>query len=220
MKEEYCEKNYKNVYATTEITATAEIGTNLYLAKIAMDIVAKHVKKFKPQHNSISSGQVLHQSYNFEKAKLIVKEMADNLVLDLVSKNLETSQIVLTIDYDVESLTNPEISKLYNGEVDKDRYGRNVPKHAHGTINLKEKTSSTKEILEATTELYDKIVNENLLIRRINITACDVTEYGAKKLKNNFEQLDLFTNYKEKEIQKEKDNIKLEHEHELQKNNY
>ena len=288
-------KVIQDVYETTGITATAGIGTNLYLCKVAMDIVAKHVKpdkngvriagldemtyrkylwahtpitdfwrvgkgyqkrlekngiytmgdvaktsikneellyklfgvnaellidhswgyepctikdikKYKPESNSLSSGQVLHCPYNAEKTKLIVKEMTELLALELVEKKLVTDQLVLTIGYDVENLKNEEIRKLYKGEITEDRYGRKVPKHAHGTINLEEKTASTKKLMEAVEKLYDRIINDKLLTRRINLTANKVVKEGKKQAE--FEQMDLFTNYneiKQKEIKDEKE---------------
>ena len=295
-------KVIQDVYETTGITATAGIGTNLYLCKVAMDIVAKHVepnkngvriagldemtyrkllwdhrpitdfwrvgkgyskkleehriytmgdiarvsiqneellyklfginaellidhawgwepvtikqiKAYKPTTNSISSGQVLHCPYNFEQTKLIVKEMTELLTLDLVEKNLVTNQIVLTVGYDIENLTDPYISNLYNGEIIIDRYGRKIPKHAHGTINLDHKTSSTKIIMEATMKLYERIMNKKLLVRRINITANNVVDEETAKQEKNFEQIDLFTNYQEK-VEKRKEE---QAEKELQK---
>ena len=288
-------KVIQDVYETTGITATAGIGTNLYLCKVAMDIVAKHVKpdkngvriagldevtyrkylwthtpitdfwrvgkgyqkrlekngiytmgdvaktsikneellyklfgvnaellidhswgyepctikdikKYKPESNSLSSGQVLHCPSNAEKTKLIVKEMTELLALELVEKKLVTDQLVLTIGYDVENLKNDEIRKLYKGEITEDRYGRKVPKHAHGTINLEEKTASTKKLMEAVEKLYDRIINDKLLTRRINLTANKVVKEGKKQAE--FEQMDLFTNYneiKQKEIKDEKE---------------
>lgn len=281
-------KVIQDVYETTGITATAGIGTNLYLCKVAMDIVAKHVepnkngvriagldemtyrkllwdhrpitdfwrvgkgyskkleehriytmgdiarvsiqneellyklfginaellidhawgwepvtikqiKAYKPTTNSISSGQVLHCPYNFEQTRLIVKEMTELLTLDLVEKNLVTNQIVLTVGYDIENLTDPYISNSYNGEITIDRYGRKIPKHAHGTINLDHKTSSTKIIMEAIMKLYERIMNKKLLVRRINITANNVVNEETIKQEKSFEQIDLFTNYQEKE---------------------
>lgn len=285
-------KMIQEVYDQTGITATAGIGTNMYLAKIAMDIVAKHtepnengvriagldemtyrkllwnhkpitsfwrvgkgiakrlekhgiytmgdvarcsvkneellynllgvnaellidhswgwepctmeqVKSYRPENNSISTGQVLHCPYNYEKTKLIIKEMTDNLVLSLVAKNLVTDQIVLTIGYDVENLTNLDIKNVYNGEVTIDRYGRNVPKHAHGSISLKEQTSSMKAIMDATLQLFDRIINKNLLVRRICIAANHIVDESKIKKDESFEQLDLFTNYED--VKKEKD---------------
>ena len=102
-------------------------------------VTIENIKAYRPSSNSISSGQVLHCPYNYEDTKLIVKEMSELLTLDLVKKNLVTNQIVLTIGYDVENITNRNIS--YNGEVTTDRYGRKIPKHAHGTINLDHQTS-------------------------------------------------------------------------------
>lgn len=280
-------KVIQDVYETTGITATAGIGTNLYLCKVAMDIVAKHVepnrngvriagldemtyrkllwdhrpitdfwrvgkgyakkleehriytmgdiarvsiqneellyklfginaellidhawgwepvtikqiKAYKPTTNSISSGQVLHCPYNYEQTKLIVKEMTELLTLDLVEKNLVTNQIVLTVGYDIENLIDPYISNSYKGEITIDRYGREIPKHAHGTINLDHKTASTKIIMEATMKLYERIMNKQLLVRRINITANNVVDEETAKKERPFEQIDLFTNYQEK----------------------
>lgn len=296
----------QDVYKTTGITATAGIGTNLYLAKVAMDIVAKHIKPdkngvriagldeityrkllwshrpitdfwrvgkgyakrlekyriftmgdvartsieneellyklfgvnaeilidhswgwepvtiesikaYKPISNSISSGQVLHCPYNYEKTKLIVKEMTELLTLDLVKKNLVTSQIVLTIGYDTENLTNSEISKIYDGEVTIDRYGRKIPKHSHGTINLSYKTSSTKLITEAVISLYERIVNEKLLVRRINITANNVVDEANLREEKMYEQIDLFGNYKELDKKREENKKKEKAEKEIQK---
>ena len=298
-------KVIQDVYNTTGITATAGIGTNLYLAKVAMDIVAKHVepdkngvriaelnemsyrkmlwnhrpitdfwrvgkgyskklekyriytmgdiartsienedllyklfgvnaellidhswgwepttiesiKAYKPLSNSISSGQVLHCPYNYEKTKLIVKEMTELLTLELVEKNLVTSQIVLTIGYDIENLSNPSISKFYSGEVTIDRYGRRIPKHAHGTINIDHKTSSTKIIMEAVMSLYERIVNDKLLVRRINVTANNVIKASEVK-EENYEQIDLFTNYGELSKKQEQQKKKEQDEKEIQK---
>jgi len=278
-------KVLQDVYESTGITATAGMGTNLYLCKVAMDIVAKHVqpnkngvriagldemtyrkllwnhrpitdfwrvgrgyakrleqhgiytmgdvartslqnedllyklfgvnaellidhswgwepctiesiKAFKPMTNSISSGQVLHCPYDYEKTKIIVKEMTELLTLDLVEKNLVTSQIVLTIGYDTGNLSG---ENSYNGDVTTDRYGRSVPKHAHGTINLDHKTSSTKIIMEATMKLYERIIDKRLLTRRINVTANGVIDEVSAEESKKFEQIDLFTDYKQKE---------------------
>ena len=278
---ELVSKIIKDVYETTGITATAGIGTNMYLAKVCMDIVAKHtepnefgvriaeldemsyrkllwnhkqltsfwrvgkgiankleknglytmgdiarcslnnenllyklfgvnaellidhawgwepttieeVKKYKPERNSISSGQVLHCPYKYEKAKLIVREMIDLLSLDLTDKHLVTKQLVLDIGYDIENLTNPIIRRLYNGKITIDNYGRKVPKHSHGTINLDYNTSSSRILSKKCLELYDRIVNKNLLIRKINITACDIVDENKVKKEVVHEQLNLF----------------------------
>ena len=295
-------KVIRDVYDTTGITATAGIGTNLYLAKVAMDIGAKHVKPdatgariagldemtyrkllwnhrpltdfwrvgkgyasklekhgiytmgdvartsiqneellyklfgvnaellidhswgwepvtiesikaYKPISNSISSGQVLHEPYDYKKAMLIVKEMTELLTLNLVEKRVVTNQLVLTIGYDIENLTNSEISKSYNGEITLDRYGRKIPKHAHGTINLDHRTSSTKIIIEAVMNLYKRIVNDKLLVRRINITANNVISENKKNEHKSYEQIDLFTDYEKKK----QEDIKEKREYEMQK---
>ena len=299
-----------DVLKTTGITAAAGIGTNLYLAKIAMDIEAKHaepdengvriaeldemtykqklwshrpltdfwrvghgyakkleenglytmgdiarcslgkdgayynedllyrlfgvnaellidhawgyepctiaeIKSYKPETNSIGSGQVLQSPYTFEKAKLVVKEMTDLLVLDLVDKNLVTDQMVLTIGYDVENLQG---KSSYRGEVTTDHYGRKIPKHAHGTANLDRQTSSTKLIMDAVMELYDRIVNPDLLVRRINLTACKVVdESEAKQYSVAGEQLDIFTDYAELERKRTEEKAALQREKNMQK---
>ena len=285
-------KVIQDIYDNTGITATGGMGTNLYLAKIAMDIVAKHskpnengvriagldenlyrkllwnytpitdfwrvgkgysaklekhgiytmgdvartsinnedllyklfginaellidhawgwesvtiesIKSYKPETKSISTGQVLHCPYNYENTKLIVKEMTELLTLDLVEKNLVTNQIVLTIGYDVENITSRNIS--YNGEVTTDRYGRKIPKHAHGTINLDHQTSSTKIIMDLTMRLYERIINKDLLVRRINITANNVINVLEAEKKKTYEQIDLFIDYHQKEVEQQEE---------------
>lgn len=177
----------------------------------------KEIKEYKPADNSVSTGQVLHCAYDFEKTKLVVKEMTDLLVLDLVEKGLVTNQIVLTIGYDIENLTNPEIRKKYKGEVTTDRYGRKTPKHAHGTINLDNCTSSTKIIINAAMKLYDRIINKNLLIRRINVVANHVINEKDIKIETAPEQLDIFTDYSELEKQKKEKEKELKKEKNMQK---
>ena len=286
-------KMIHDVYKTTGITATAGLGTNMYLAKVAMDIVAKHcepdkygvrmsgldeityrkklwnhkpltsfwrvgpgyakkleanglytmgdiarcslenedllyklfgvnaellidhawgyepctiesVKAYKPTRNSISSGQVLHCPYTYKKAILIIKEMSDLLALDLVAKKLVTDQLVLTIGYDIENLTNLDIRESYTGPITKDPYGREVPKHSHGTININHKTSSSKVIMEHMLELYGRITNKNLLIRRITMVANNVVDENRADKKTVYQQFDLFTDYDEQETKMEK----------------
>ena len=294
-----------DVLNKTGITATAGIGTNMYLAKIAMDIGAKHikpdkngvriaeldeikyrkllwnhrpltdfwrvgkgyakkleenniftmgdiarcsvkneellyklfginaellidhswgyepctmkdVKDFKPENSSLSSGQVLHCPYDYIQTKLIVKEMTDLLVLDLVEKHLVTNQLVLTIGYDIENISNSSISNIYKGEITTDRYGRKIPKHAHGTVNLKEKTSSTKIIMEEVEKLYDKIINKNLLTRRINIVANNLENEEIIKGEKQNEQISLFIDYEKQEKETTNKKIKQEKENNLQ----
>ena len=274
----------QNIYEETGITATAGIGSNLFLAKVAMDVVAKHqkandygvriaeldemsyrkklwshqpitdiwrvgrgiarkleqyhiytmgdiarcsienedllyrlfgvnaeilidhawgyepctmkfIKNYKPTSKSIHSGQVLSWPYNYEKTKLIIKEMADLLALDLVSKKLVTDQFTLTIGYDVQNITDRHIP--YDGEVVTDMYGRKIPKHAHGTIHLDHKTSSSKEIMKAMITLYHRIINRHLLIKRINMSAIHVIAEELENRKIHYEQLELFTNTEE-----------------------
>ena len=301
----------QDILSTTGITATAGIGTNLYLCKIAMDIVAKHiepdkngvriaeldemsyrrllwnhrpitdfwrvgrgyskklekiglytmgdiarcsigkptdyyneellyklfginaellidhawgyepctmedVKAYKPETNSISSGQVLHCPYEFDKARLVVKEMTDLMVLDLVDKGLVTNQIVLTIGYDIENITDKNRSQSYKGTVTTNYYGKKVPKPAHGTTNLPKQTSSTTLITNAVMELYDKIVNKKLPIRRINIVANKLVDEHSVKNANKYEQLDLFTDYEILKKQREKENAESEREKRMQ----
>ena len=295
-----------DVLETTGITATAGIGTNLFLCKVAMDIVAKHIpadengvriaeldemsyrktlwahqpltdfwrvgrgiakkleengmftmgdvarcsvhdedklyklfgknaellidhawgwepttieaiKAYRPSTNSLGSGQVLHCPYEADKAKLVLREMADLLVLDLVDKGLVTDQIVVTVGYDIENLTDPERSKKYHGAIVKDHYGRQIPKHAHGTANLDGHTSSTKKIMCAASELFDRIVDKNLLVRRLNIVANHVLpEADAPKKNAGFEQLDLFTDYAALEVKQEQERTELEREKKMQ----
>ena len=154
--------------------------------------------------------------YDFEKAKLVVKEMTDQMVLDLVDKKLVTDQIVLTVGYDIENLNNPDRRKKYHGEVTIDRYGRRIPKHAHGTTNLKRQTSSTKMITDAVIELYDGIVDRNLLIRRINITANRLVDENSVKKEKVYEQLDLFTDYEAQRKKQEEEEAALDREKRMQ----
>lgn len=149
----------------------------------------------KPSTNSIGSGQVLQEPYTFDKAKLVCKEMTDLLVLDLVDKGLVTDQVVLTVGYDIENLSDPQRRKAYTGAVTTDNYGRKVPKHAHGTANLDRQTSSSKLIINAMMELFERIVDKNLLVRRITISANRVVNESSAKQEEQFEQMDLFTDY-------------------------
>ena len=176
----------------------------------------EQIKAYKPSTNSISSGQVLHCPYEYKKAKLIVREMVDLLVLDLVDKRLVTDQIVLTIGYDIENLTNPNISKQYKGTVTTDHYGRKIPKHAHGTGNIGKHTSSTKLITDTAMELFDRIIDKNLLIRRINVTANHIVNESTIADKKTYEQLDLFTDYEEMQKTKKKEQAAEKRERNLQ----
>ena len=274
---EFAREIMRDVYVSTGITATAGIGTNMYLAKIAMDIVAKkmpadedgariagldeksyrkklwehtpitdfwrigggyakklaengmftmgdvarcslensallyklfgvnaellidhawgyepctmsEIKRYRPSANSISSGQVLQHPYDYEKTRLIVGEMADALALDLAGKRLCTAQLTLTLGYDRENCGGE-----YAGEVSEDRYGRAVPAHAHGTVNLPRETSSSRLISGAVTGLFERIADRKMTVRRVNICACGVVPEKCRR--EDFEQLNLFTDY-------------------------
>ncbi len=150
------------------------------------------IKAYRPESSSTGAGQVLPAPYEFEKARLIVREMTDQLVLELVDKGLVTDQIVLTVGYDRENLSDPQRKMQYTGEVTADLYGRRIPKHAHGTAKLGKKTASTKLITNAMVQLYDRIVDPNLLIRRLNVTAVHVISVTSDQQSAQHEQLDLF----------------------------
>ncbi len=288
-----------DILKTTGITAAAGMGTNLYLAKVAMDIVAKHVaadglgvriahldemsyrralwshrpltdfwrvgkgyasrleahglytmgdvarcsigkptdyhneellyklfgvnaeilidhawgwepctiadiKAYKPENKCIVSGQVLQCPYDFQKAKLVVREMADNLALELVDKGLVTNQLVLTVGYDRENLDDLSRAARYKGPVATDRYGRKIPKHAVGTENFPY-TSSASALQQAAMSLYDRIVDPQLLIRRLSISANKLLGENSVLAEQGSEQLDLFTDYAAKERQEQAD---------------
>lgn len=159
------------------------------------------VKAYRPENKSVVSGQVLQTPYDFEKANLVVREMADNLSFELVDKGFTTDQLVLTVGYDVENLTDQGRRASYSGPVVTDRYGRKIPKHAHGTANLGRYITSTTELVRAASELYKRIVDPTLLIRRLSLTANhllpedDIPRAAA-------EELDLFTDYSARAAQK------------------
>jgi DNA polymerase V len=170
---------------------------------------------YKPERSSMSLGEVLHEPYDYIKTKLIVKEMMDNLSLDLVEKKVVTNKLVLSIGYDVSNLIDPVISKKYFGEVVKDYYGRSVPKHAHGTINIDYRTSSNKILSKKIIELYNRIINRDLLVRRINIVACDIVDEKEQDKDVVIEQLDLFSNV-DKVLDNEKEKMDAKEENKLQ----
>ncbi len=295
----------RDVLKTTGITATAGIGTNMYLCKVAMDIVAKHipadkdgvrigeldemsyreklwdhkpltsfwrvgkgtanrlaqygidtmgklarmslhneellyklfgvnaellidhawgyepctidmVKAYKPENNSFSSGQVLQSAYDVRKARVVVQEMAEAVALNLVSKRMLTDQIVLTVGYDIESLTNPAIRDQYHGEVTTDFYGRKVPKSAHGSENIGRQTSSTRLITEAVLALYDRIVDPHLLVRRMNLTTNHVVYEDTVSHQQQPTQLDLFTDYEAIHAKEQREQEALDKERRMQ----
>lgn len=174
------------------------------------------VKAYEPENKSIGSGQVLHCPYDFNKAKLIVREMTELLALDLVEKRLVTDQVVLTVGYDIENLKNPEIKKQYKGGVVTDQYGRRVPKPAHGTANIGRWTSSANLIMKAVMDLYEKIVNPKLLVRRVNLSANHVVPEKGVEEKQDFEQLDLFTDYEALQKKREQEELSLKKERAIQ----
>jgi len=170
------------------------------------------IKSYKPRTNSISSGQVLHQPYDYEKTKLIVREMTDMLVLDLVEKGLVTNQLVLMIGYDSENLRNVDVVEGYNGDITVDHYGRRIPKHSRGTINLEGYTSSSRKIIEKVMECFEKIYDNKLMSRRINITACNIVPEVSGDALQAPVQLDIFTDYSliDEKLRREKNELERE----------
>ena len=177
-------------------------------------VTVEDIRQYRPSTSSISSGQVLQCPYDFEKGRLIVREMTELLVLDLVRKHVVTKQIVLDIGYDRESLEG-ERGRKYTGSVVMDPYGRKIPKAAHGTGNMDGYTSSTHVIMSAVLDVYDRVVHKDLLIRRVNVTACNLvseTEIPEDKP----EQLDMFTDYEALEQEKKARQLAEEKERRLQ----
>ena len=168
------------------------------------------IKTYQPENNSLGSGQVLACAYDAVKAKVVMTEMADALALDLLDKRLVTDQLVLTVGYDHENLA------TYRGELMTDRYGRAIPKHAHGTINLKQQTSSSRQMTEAVLELYDRIVNPKLMVRRLNLVANHVVSEQLAQQNVTFEQMDLFTDYEAVQKQQEAEQHELNREKKMQ----
>lgn len=173
------------------------------------------VKAYKPEHKSIVSGQVLQCPYDFDKARLVVREMADALALELVDKGLVTNQLVLTVGYDRENLDDPRRRQSYRGPVTTDRYGRSIPKHAVGTENFAY-TSSSNDLQRAVAALYDRIVDKNLLIRRLSISANRLLDEAEAPREPEAEQLDLFTDYAAREARERADEAVHARERKLQ----
>ena len=175
------------------------------------------VKAYRPETNSFSSGQVLQEPYDFKKARVVIQEMAEGMALDLVSKRLVTDQLVLTVGYDAENLTRPESRGKFHGEITNNYYGKAVPKHAHGTFNFEKPTSSSRQIMDGAAELFDRCVNPDLLIRRLNLTTNHVvSESSVAAMENAPQQLDLFTDYEALEKQKQEEKAKLDKERRMQ----
>jgi len=150
------------------------------------------IKAYKPESTSTSAGQVLTRPYTFAETRIIVTEMIDKLVLEIVEKNLKTDQIVLTVGYDIENITDVWRRSEYKGEITTDRYGRQIPKHARGTANMGKYTSSTKLITEKTLALFDRIVDQKLLVRRLTVTANRLLTEQEAKANAAMEQFSLF----------------------------
>ncbi|WP_301708145.1 DNA methylase, partial [uncultured Duncaniella sp.] len=179
---------------------------------VTMDLV----KAYRPESHSMCSGQVLSCAYTFEKARVVVQEMADGVALDLLEKSLVADQLILEVGYDVESLSDPEISSQYHGKISVDHYGRMVPAHAHGTANLKRFTSSSRIISDAVVELFDRTVNPVLLIRRITLSVNHVIHESDVMSHRKPVQLDLFTDYEALRVRAEIEESMLRKERRLQ----
>ena len=177
-------------------------------------VTMREIKAYRPESKSIGSGQVLQYPYGYDKARLVVREMADQLALDLVDKGFVTDQIVLTVGYDIENLKG---QSAYRGEVVRDRYGRAVPKHAHGTANLEEYTASARRIAAAALGLFDRVIDRDLLVRRLYLTAAQVLEESSAPDKKAFEQMDFFTDYAAVQAQKAREAAELEREKRMQR---
>lgn len=177
----------------------------------------ENIKNYRPETNSVGAGQVLTCPYEWKKARLVAQEMADNLALELVSKRLVTEQLVLTVGYDIENLTDPDRAKNYKGEVTIDVYGRRIPKHAHGTTHLARQTSSARLITEGVLELFDRIVNPGLLVRRLTLTAEKVVlESEIRQSEETYEQLNMFTDYEALRKKEEEEQKQLDRERRMQ----
>ena len=175
-------------------------------------VTMDYVKSYRPETKSLCSGQVLQSAYTADKARNVVLEMADNVSLDLIDHHLLTNQIVLTIGYDVESLTNPTIRAKYNGPIHIDHYGRQVPVHSHGTINIDQPTASSKIIIDKVGQLYDKIINRNLLVRRLSLSINKLVTDQLDELQDLTTQLDLFVDYDSLRLQKKIEKAELQKE--------
>ena len=176
----------------------------------------KDIKSYKPSSSSICMGQVLTCPYSYEKARIIVKEMADQLAMDLFSKGLVSDHLVMSVGYDVENLKDARKKENLKGRICLDRYGREIPEHAHGSVNLSEYTSSAKHITQGLLSIFERITNKDLTIRRINVTASRVkTEEGEKNEQSL--QLDLFTDYEDVLREQNRKREALQKERRIQK---
>ena len=175
------------------------------------------VKAYRPETNSFSSGQVLQEPYDFKKARVVIQEMAEGMALNLVSKRLVTDQLVLTVGYDAENLIRPEVREKYYGEITNNYYGKAVPKHAHGTFNFDKPTSSSRQIMDGAAEIFNRCVNPDLLVRRLNLTTNHVIEEAVAAEQNHTpQQLDLFTDNEALEKQRQEEKARLNKERRMQ----
>jgi DNA polymerase V len=179
-------------------------------------VTIAEIKAYKPESSSMSSGQVLQDPYEFEKGKVVAREMTDQLALDLVEKHLVTDQLVLTVGYDTSNLSDPMRRMRYNGPVHINHYGRQVPKEAHGSINLDRHTSSGRIITEAMMGLFDRCVDPNLLVRRITVVANHIISENDIPTDKDADQPDLFTDYEALEKQNAEEQAELDKEKRLQ----
>ena len=159
-------------------------------------VTMQQVKSYRPTTRSTSTGQVLQQPYTYMQARTVIREMADTASLDLVAKRLMTNQMTITIGYDVENLSNPEIRAKYHGAIKYDHYGRAVPVHSHGTYNFKCYTSSSRLIADRAVDLFDRLANRDLLVRRLNVSLHRLLAEDCVP-RQQAVQLDLFTDYDE-----------------------
>ena len=166
------------------------------------------IKKYQPKATGKSSGQVLTRPYTYDETRIIIMEMVDKLVLEIFESGYNTNQIVLNVGYDVENLTDPKRRAAYKGPIEKDRYGREIPKHAESRINLGKHTCSTKLIMAKTLELFERIVDKNLLTRRLTVTANNLLTDEEAKAAAGAEQLTLFDDAPEDIAQRDADEEK------------
>ncbi|MCR4921572.1 MAG: DNA methylase [Bacteroidaceae bacterium] len=174
------------------------------------------VKTYKPESNSLSRGQVLQSPYDWKHARIVVQEMADSMALSLVARRMKADQLVLTVSYDVENLTRPEIRALYHGEVTSDHYGRQVPKHSQGTERFARHTSSSRLLVGAAKKLFDRIANRDLLVRRLNVTVNHVVSEDVLRTTRRVVQLDLFEDIEAAERARKQEENELAKERRLQ----
>lgn len=175
------------------------------------------IRAYTPENHSVTNGQVLPGPYDFQHGRIIIREMAEKLSLELASKHLLTDQIVLDVGYDVENVSNPDLKSYLRGKIVLDRYGREVPRHAHGSFNLEEQTASTDRIIEVSVGLYDKITDRQLTIRRFNLAANHTVPENSVKKEVRFEQMNLFTDYGLVGQKREEEKKKKEREMKMQK---